>query len=373
MTKPTPEIEALAAERLAADEDADHRAGRSAGSRCRCARRWREFWKHPSPWLIATFLVGSIVARVVVGGGSWWELVIPAALIALFPVIEWCVHVAILHWRPRSLGPVTIDSLLARDHRAHHADPRDLPLVFIPWKALVWLLPAYVAIAWLAMPTAASALSLLVSVYGVMFGYEWTHYLVHSDYRPKSRWYRSVWRNHRLHHYKNEHYWFTVTSCRDGGPAVRHLPRRPVRGEDVTDRQAAARARGVARLSDTGERWSVPPTRSADQRGLDLRGSPDRLAARSAAVGLFRPSHQRQAAVTTIAPTMDPMRPLGLRSRPSPDSRLASNPPTNEPERPAMNAIAQSMLPDFRPRISWAAAPAIMPNRMMARMSTHGA
>jgi sterol desaturase/sphingolipid hydroxylase (fatty acid hydroxylase superfamily) len=22
-----------------------------------------------------------------------------------------------------------------------------------------------------------------------------------------------VWRNHRLHHYKNEHYWFTVTSA----------------------------------------------------------------------------------------------------------------------------------------------------------------
>jgi hypothetical protein len=21
-----------------------------------------------------------------------------------------------------------------------------------------------------------------------------------------------VWRNHRLHHYKNEHYWFTVTT-----------------------------------------------------------------------------------------------------------------------------------------------------------------
>ena len=26
------------------------------------------------------------------------------------------------------------------------------------------------------------------------------------------RVYRAVWRNHRLHHYKNEHYWFTVTS-----------------------------------------------------------------------------------------------------------------------------------------------------------------
>jgi hypothetical protein len=56
-------------------------------------------------------------------------------------------------------------------------------------------------------------LTLLVSVYAIMAGYEWTHYLVHSDYRPRSRWYRSVWRNHRLHHYKNEHYWFTVTSA----------------------------------------------------------------------------------------------------------------------------------------------------------------
>ena len=36
---------------------------------------------------------------------------------------------------------------------------------------------------------------------------------MHSDYRPRSRWYRSVWRNHRLHHYKNEHYWFTVTTA----------------------------------------------------------------------------------------------------------------------------------------------------------------
>src|SRR3954469_18945333 len=44
------------------------------------------------------------------------------------------------------------------------------------------------------------------------------------------------------------------------------------------------------------------PGTSARHRGLALRGSPDRLAARSAAVGLCRSSHQRQAAVTTTAP-----------------------------------------------------------------------
>jgi sterol desaturase/sphingolipid hydroxylase (fatty acid hydroxylase superfamily) len=210
MTKVSPEVEALAAQRLAKDEDritGNRRTNVSLG------QAWAAFWRHPSPFMISGFLVGAVVARVAVGGGSWWELAIPSALVALFPVIEWVIHVLILHWQPRQLGPVRIDSLLAREHRAHHTDPRDIPLVFIPWKALLWLLPAYVGVALLAMPTLPSALSLLVAVYSIKFGYEWTHYLIHSDYRPQSKWYRGVWRNHRLHHYKNEHYWFTVTTA----------------------------------------------------------------------------------------------------------------------------------------------------------------
>jgi hypothetical protein len=206
----TDDVDRLARERLAADEariTGSHRRGLTLGA------AGRAFWRHPSPWMIATFLVGSVVGRALAGGGSWWELVIPAALVALFPVIEWVIHVGILHWRPRRVGPVEVDSLLARKHRDHHADPRDLPLVFIPWQVLTWLLPAYVAVALLTVPGPPAAWTLLVSVYSLMFGYEWTHYLIHSDHRPGTRVYRAVWRNHRLHHYKNEHYWFTVTSA----------------------------------------------------------------------------------------------------------------------------------------------------------------
>jgi sterol desaturase/sphingolipid hydroxylase (fatty acid hydroxylase superfamily) len=209
MTKPSPEVEQLAAQRLAADEEritGTRRTNVSLGD------AWGSFWRHPSPWMLSASLATSVVARVLVGGGAWWEVLLPVGLVVFFPVIEWLVHVGILHWRPRKVGPVTIDSVLARDHRAHHADPRDIPLVFIPWRVLLWLIPAYFALALLAMPTTASGLSLLVSVFAVMFGYEWGHYLIHSDYRPRSSWYRAVWRNHRLHHYKNEHYWFTVTS-----------------------------------------------------------------------------------------------------------------------------------------------------------------
>jgi hypothetical protein len=210
MTDSAPDIDRLAAERLAADE------ARITGSRrtnVSLGGAWRSFWRAPSPWLISSFLVAAVVVRAAVGGGAWWELLIPIGLVAAFPLIEWVIHVCILHWRPRTVGPVEIDSLLARKHREHHADPRDIPLVFIPWQALAWLLPAYVVVAWLATPSTTSMLTLLVSVYGLKLGYEWTHYLVHSDYRPRSRWFRSVWRNHRLHHYKNEHYWFTVTTA----------------------------------------------------------------------------------------------------------------------------------------------------------------
>jgi len=204
------EIEELAAQRVAADEERITGARRSNVS---LGRAWRSFWRHPSPWLLGSLLLGSVAGRVVVGGGAWWELLVPVGLVLLLPVVEWVVHVGILHWRPRRVGPVTVDPLLSRKHRAHHADPRAIPLVFVPWQVELWLLPTYVVVAWLAMPTTSSMLTLLVAVSAIMSAYEWTHYLLHSDYRPRSRWYRSVWRNHRLHHYKSEHYWFTVTTA----------------------------------------------------------------------------------------------------------------------------------------------------------------
>jgi hypothetical protein len=181
---------------------------------------WVGFWRHPSPWIIATMLVGAVSTRLVVGDWRWSDAWLPLVMVATFPFFEWIVHVCILHWRPRSLGKVRLDPLLARKHREHHADPRDVPLVFIPWQALIWLVVGYVAIGLFAFPRLGLGLSFLTVVGLLGLAYEWTHYLIHSDYRPRSRVYRAVWRNHRLHHYKNEHYWFTVTSS---GTADRFL------------------------------------------------------------------------------------------------------------------------------------------------------
>jgi sterol desaturase/sphingolipid hydroxylase (fatty acid hydroxylase superfamily) len=37
------------------------------------------------------------------------------------------------------------------------------------------------------------------------------HFLIHSTYRPKGWYYRYIYRAHRLHHFRNENYWFGVT------------------------------------------------------------------------------------------------------------------------------------------------------------------
>jgi sterol desaturase/sphingolipid hydroxylase (fatty acid hydroxylase superfamily) len=120
---------------------------------------------------------------------------------------------------------------LARKHREHHVDPRDVPLIFIPWRALLWVIPLSVAVAVLLFPRAGLGLTYLVFVGVIGLVYEWCHYLIHSDYKPKSRFYRAIWKNHRQHHFKNEHYWFTVTSS---GTADRVLGTYPDAGSVVT-------------------------------------------------------------------------------------------------------------------------------------------
>jgi hypothetical protein len=172
----------------------------------------REFWKHPSPWVIGVTLVGALTARIAVGDWQLTDALVPAVMLALFPFLEWVIHVFVLHWRPKHVGRLTIDPLLARDHRRHHVNPRDIPLIFIPWKSLFWVVPLTVAIALLAFPRLGLGLTYLVFIAALGLCYEWTHYLIHSDYKPKTRVYRATWRNHRQHHFKNEHFWFTVTS-----------------------------------------------------------------------------------------------------------------------------------------------------------------
>ncbi|SDU74299.1 sterol desaturase family protein [Gordonia westfalica] len=172
-----------------------------------------EFVRHPSPWIMAGFLSVALVARVWLGGWGFADVLVPVAMVASFPLVEWLIHVFVLHWRPKRLGPVTIDPLVARKHREHHRNPRDIPLIFIPWQVLIGVVIAAVIVGLFVFASAERGLTFLVVLPAIGLVYEWTHYLIHSDYRPRHAFYRRIWRNHRFHHYRNEHYWFAVTTA----------------------------------------------------------------------------------------------------------------------------------------------------------------
>ena len=172
----------------------------------------REFWRHPSPCGIALTFTGALTARIVVGDWHLTDVVLAALMVATFPLFEWMIHVAVLHWRPRGVGRFTVDPLLARKHREHHCDPRQVELIFMPWQTLLWVIPTAIATALVAFPRLGLGLTYLAVLTALGLAYEWTHYLIHTDYKAKTRVYRAIWRNHRRHHFKNEHYWFTVTT-----------------------------------------------------------------------------------------------------------------------------------------------------------------
>lgn len=184
-----------------------------------------EFLRHPTPWMIGAVALGAWVARFIVGGWSWRDPVVIGVLLAISPLIEWLIHVFILHWRPRRVGRVKVDTLLASKHRAHHRNPRDIPLIFIPWQVVVGLLPSVVLIGLFAfVGQLGEGLTFIAMVTTFLLGYEWTHYLIHTDYKPRHALYRAVWRNHRFHHFKNEHYWFTVTTSGTADRLLRTYP-----------------------------------------------------------------------------------------------------------------------------------------------------
>ena len=170
-----------------------------------------DFWSYPSPKVLVPITAAAVGARIGLARWRRRDVGIIVGILALEPFTEWLIHVGLLHFRPRVIGGRPIDPLVARKHRAHHAEPKRAELVFVPMPVLRVALPVAV-LGWFAGERRVrTALTGIATSFSMLTAYEWTHYLIHSSYKPRHRPYRGVWRAHRLHHYRNEHYWFGVT------------------------------------------------------------------------------------------------------------------------------------------------------------------
>src|SRR5690349_8946492 len=172
----------------------------------------REFLRMGSPWVIGAGVVALVVLRAAIGELTWRDAVAVAAMLAIYPFGEWAIHVYLLHAKPVRIRGRKFETVAARAHRAHHRDPTDLDMVLLYWWQAAFLMVVAVPLTGglgaliLTLGAGPVPLGALVSAavagYCMVFVYEWTHFLIHTAYRPHSRVYKTIWRNHRLHHFK---------------------------------------------------------------------------------------------------------------------------------------------------------------------------
>ena len=182
---------------------------------------WREFFKHFSPRVVLTAAGVALTARIVVGRWSWHDALVPFVIIALQPFVEWVIHRYLLHMPPLRIFGRRVELYGSVQHRRHHRSPSELDRVLLKpievTSFIVQIAAVAAALTWGAVALAGGHfvplwLTAVVLSYLGLFRYEASHFLIHTPYVPRTRWYRTIWRNHRLHHYKHEGYWLGVSS-----------------------------------------------------------------------------------------------------------------------------------------------------------------
>jgi hypothetical protein len=182
----------------------------------------RQFARRHSPWMMLGAIAVLAVARALAGDVTWRDAVAVAAMLVVYPFGEWAIHVYLLHAKPIRVRGRLVELPTTRDHRYHHRHPNNLMTLLLDPKELAQLLllavPVVAAlggflVGLVAGPVPIGALlSATLTGYVLVGAYEWTHYLIHTAYVPRTAAYRRVWRNHRLHHFKNERYWHGITN-----------------------------------------------------------------------------------------------------------------------------------------------------------------
>lgn len=172
----------------------------------------RFFFTQTSPQILLVNFVVVALARTQAAAPTLLDLGVVLAVLAYWPVQEWTAHKFVLHAPPRRIGRWVLDPKPARTHRAHHRQPWIVETTLLPASFVAAMVPIYLVFWWLATPTLATMLSGAATFAGCALVYEWVHYLCHAHYVPRSAYFRQVARNHKLHHFKNERYWYAFTA-----------------------------------------------------------------------------------------------------------------------------------------------------------------
>ncbi|MEP6948956.1 MAG: sterol desaturase family protein [Ginsengibacter sp.] len=136
----------------------------------------------------------SAISAIFLGGVLFWTF------------FEYIIHRFVFHWISENPRMQRFAYIL---HGNHHEFPRDRQRLFMP-AAPSLIISSMVFLIMFGL----MGVNVLVFFPGFILGYllyASMHYAIHA-WNPPFKWMKPIWRNHHLHHYKNDEKGFGVSS-----------------------------------------------------------------------------------------------------------------------------------------------------------------
>ncbi|WP_096189332.1 sterol desaturase family protein [Evansella halocellulosilytica] len=169
----------------------------------------KEFFFFPDI-LVISFIFFISVAITIVHISSIYTWVALFIGVGMYTLSEYTTHRFLFHMKPPK--NTILLKLIKRLHYDHHTNPNDLHLLFLP---LWYTLPQLIIVSTIIYLITSSLImtnSVMTGVILSLLYYEWKHYIAHRPLQPWTVWGRWMKKNHLLHHFKNENYWYGVTN-----------------------------------------------------------------------------------------------------------------------------------------------------------------
>ena len=169
------------------------------------------FAGEPTARILVPAIVGGLVLRSRLGRLRAPDVAAVAALVGAESATEWVLHRHLLHRRSVTFGGRTIALHPGEAHARHHQRPDDPTTVPIGPVGISVALAGVAAVSVPPGPAHPVRVTTGVTALALLLTYEWTHFLIHSEHRPRRPRFDRVRRAHLAHHHDDAGTWYGIT------------------------------------------------------------------------------------------------------------------------------------------------------------------
>ncbi|MBS8263167.1 fatty acid hydroxylase family protein [Mesobacillus boroniphilus] len=172
-------------------------------------KQYKEFFFFPDISILIVLIISGAGFSIWRGPTMFTAIFFLVGMIT-FAFSEYLTHRFFFHLKAPK-NPLFL-KFMKRIHYDHHSDPNDLKLLFLP---LWYSLPNFFVLSllfYLLTNNLNFTFAFGTGLMSMLLVYEWKHYVAHRPIKPKTKFGRWVKKVHILHHYKNENFWYGVST-----------------------------------------------------------------------------------------------------------------------------------------------------------------